>query len=1047
MKELSLKKTGKRLLAVFTSIALMVGAALPLNVGATASAYYSTDFSNCEAGSTGTIYAGQANTDKVAWTSTDASNLKVYDNLNNGICRISTPGGTPLVMQMKELPSAGVYTISYRLYIGNVDANFNVKISKNDAAANEGSITLRFYSSEARFALGDSGADLRSADGSKTATLANLGITSGTVMKTQGIPVNMVIDMDNARLTAGVTGADGTVYSGEMELSTTPLGKLSWNCANRVYLTDVSITEEVGAEPEEPIDAVYYETFESRNSETISHDGVTWVTSKGLTSSGLDFQPKEQEPSGYTVSASTSNGLAVQLEPSYSEDVYEISYYYYMNGTDGVMYTGISDDRNASEGNLNNIMVYNASDQSFLSNGEVLTAEDGNEATVSNIYGPSPDAKTNGRQIKLRFDFTNKTFMASIEDGDGKVYSATSVLTMTSLGTIHWICGNRVYIGRMKVTAEYINPIKTAIGSDKTGNIFFEGEPVSLTYSITNKPTSDKNIEYIYVVKASDGGIAKSGSRTVIAPKSSVVTESINLSGLKYGLYTIECTAKETGKDDTYTSETRFSYVKPSGKINSRAGVNTVFNTNNPDCHKVMPLINAAGFGGARNDISWTSVEAAEGEYAIRTALQDFITKANELDVDVLAIGGGNNPLYTENEGGYPSVSDTAAMAALKEYYRQMASMLSDKVEYFEVINEPNHKMTADDYTVYLKNAYEGIKAGNHAAKVIGVVSGPEDTSFFEAVFRSGGGEYMDIVSCHPYYYNASPDTNEHSWIGKIKNIKTLMAKYGVSKPIWLTEVNLYQTGTYDPAAYTDEKYAEYLTRAFIINEAENAADKVYLYNFKNDGTDTEEQEHNFGIVEAGMGNSGLRYAAKPGYLAMSNYNAMMTNAKYVSVLSDTDAERVYRFKAEDGADLYAAWSNTGSGTLEISAAKAVLYDMYGNETVMTADSSGKISVALGEKTVYLKTNFISIFDSDGNTITDLKQISAGDTISFSGVFEDADYTLVCAVYKDGLLTYMEASDSADGTCTLGTDADMVKVFGWKDLRSLTPFSEALVIQ
>ena len=115
MKELSLKKTGKRLLSVFTSIALMVGAALSLNVVATAGAYYSTDFSNCEAGSTGTIYAGQANTDKVAWTSTDAGNLKVYDNLNNGICRISTPGGTPLVMQMKELPFAGVYTISYRL--------------------------------------------------------------------------------------------------------------------------------------------------------------------------------------------------------------------------------------------------------------------------------------------------------------------------------------------------------------------------------------------------------------------------------------------------------------------------------------------------------------------------------------------------------------------------------------------------------------------------------------------------------------------------------------------------------------------------------------------------------------------------------------------------------------------------------------------------------------------------------------------------------------------------------------------------------------------
>lgn len=1047
-----MKKLGKRLLSVFTSIAVIASVISTLNVGAAASAYYSTDFSNCNAASTGTVYAQQADTDKVAWTSTDTSNLKVYDNLGTGVCRITTPGGTPLVMQMKGLPSAGVYTVNYRLYIANIDANFNVKISTTNTAANEGSITLRFYSSEARFAIGDSGADLKSADGSKTATLANLGISTGDMMKTQGVPVSMAIDMDNAKLTAALTGTDGTVYSGEMALSTNPFGKLNWNCANRVYLSGVSITEEAsGEEPpaEEPADdsSIYYETFGSRNTEEISHDGVTWVTSKGLTSTGLDFQPKTQEPSGYSVSASTSNGLAVQFDPVYSEDIYEISYYYYMNGTDGIMYTGVSDDKNASESNLTNVLVYNSSSQSFTSNGTVLTAQDGSGATVTNIYGSSPDAKTNGRLTKLRFDFTNKKLTVSIEDGDGKVYSAESALSMTSLGTIHWICGNRIYIGRMKVTAEYTNPIKTVIDAERAGNIFFGGEPVSLTYSITNKLASDKNIEYSYSVKASDGSTVASGNKTVTAAKRSVVTESINLSGLKYDLYTIECSAKETGNYDTYTSETRFSYVKPSGKINSRAGVNTVFNTNNPDSDKVMPLINVAGFGSVRNDISWTSVEAAEGEYTIRTVLQDFIAKANELGIDVLAIGGGRNPLYTDNEDGYPSASDATAMAALKEYYRQMASKLVGKVEYFEVVNEPNHSLTGADYTVYLKNAYEGIKAGNPDAKVIGVVSGPEDTDFFEAVFNADGGQYMDIVSCHPYYYNVSPDTSDQHWINRIKNLKTLMANHGLSKPIWITEMNLYQTGEYDTAAYTDEKYAAYLTRAFIINEAENAADKVYLYNFKNDGTDTTEQEHNFGLVEAGTGNSGLRYAAKFGYLAMSNYNAMMTNAKYVSTISDTDTSRAYRFKAEDGADLYAAWSNAGSGNFEISAATAVLYDMYGNETVLTADSSGKINVALGEETVYLKTNFINVSDIDGNAITDLKQLSAGDTISFSGVCADDNYTLICAMYKDGVLIHAEIAYSTDGTCTLKGDADMVKVFGWKDIGSLTPFGSSIVIQ
>jgi len=1009
--------------------------------------YYSTDFSNCGATASGTLYAGQADTDKVSWSADDTSEMKVYDNLDSGILRLTVPGGKFLAMQMKDVPKAGKYTVNYQLYLGNTDANFNVKLGPSNTPANSGCTTLRFYAQD-RFAIGDPAAELTAADG-KTATLANLGITAGdTDLKTKGVPVTIVVDMETDLVTVSLTGRDGTVYSGSTAMTADAFGRMTWHCANRVYLANVDIVAEIPEEEEPEVvepefgTTIYTDDFSSQSNTSISHDGITWVTSKELTADGLQFVAKDQEPGGSTVSAPTSSHVAVQIDPAYNDDVYELSYYYYMNGTDGTMYTGVSDSKTATDSNLTNVLVYDASSKSFTSNGVVLTATDGSQATLANVYGSAaPDAKNDGRLTKLRFDFANKQLTASIRDGKGKIFSAMSTMELSALGSIHWICGNRVYLGRMRVGTQLLNEIKTSISTENTGNIFFSDEVVSFDYTFTNKIAEAKEIEYYADIIDADGEFVDTIEGTVTVPALSTITETVVVSGLKYGLYTLECSAFEG--DNTYLADTRFAYVKKSGKTNIKAGVNTVFNTNNPDVDEVMPLIDAAGFGGTRNDITWTSVEAEKGVYTIRTVLGDYIAEANRLGIDVLAIGGGRNPLYTANEDGYPDASDATAMAALKEYYRQMASKLSGKITYFEVVNEPNHNMSAADYVVYLKNAYEGLKEGsNNAAQVVGVVSGPEDEEFYEGVFAAGGGAYMDIVSCHPYY-NGSIGTSNDWWSGVITELKALMSTYNISKPLWITETNVYQHPEYDPSAYTDVEMAAYFTRAFILNEANLKADRIYIYDFKNDGTDVNEQEHNFGLVEAGMGNAGLRYAAKPGYLAMSAYNALMTDAQYVSTLSETDTARVYKFKADDGADLYAAWSCNGSGSFEIEAEKAIVYDLYGNATTKSADANGKITVSFGKETVYVRVGGLMVVNAAGAEITEMSQLNAGDVISLSGVSSEDGYVLAYGIYKNGILADVV---DAGASYTVASGIDTIKVFVWESLQSLKPVKQTIVI-
>jgi hypothetical protein len=124
---------------------------------------------------------------------------------------------------------------------------------------------------------------------------------------------------------------------------------------------------------------------------------------------------------------------------------------------------------------------------------------------------------------------------------------------------------------------------------------------------------------------------------------------------------------------------------------------------------------------------------------------------------------------------------------AQPDMVRKTVTKLGTRVQYYEVINEPNLSMSPDDYVRILKEAYKVIKSINPSAMVMGPAVCGINLGWCDAFYRSGGKNYTDIISVHDYEGNESIDPGH--WIWKFGELRKLMARHGDGdKPIWQTE-------------------------------------------------------------------------------------------------------------------------------------------------------------------------------------------------------------------------------------------------------------------
>jgi len=167
------------------------------------------------------------------------------------------------------------------------------------------------------------------------------------------------------------------------------------------------------------------------------------------------------------------------------------------------------------------------------------------------------------------------------------------------------------------------------------------------------------------------------------------------------------------------------------------------------------------------------------------------------------------------------------------DYARFIVSHFKDRVEYYEILNEPNHynagqqSVELADYINLVGRVVPVIRQEYPEAKI--VVSGgyylrwPENQDFLFGILRSDVASLVDAVAWHPMY-GTSPEYDEeyyYDYPSLVQEIKDVASKNGfngeyiVEELSWRTPLTPHPD---EPSTYSETTVAKYYARGIITN-------------------------------------------------------------------------------------------------------------------------------------------------------------------------------------------------------------------------------------
>lgn len=327
-----------------------------------------------------------------------------------------------------------------------------------------------------------------------------------------------------------------------------------------------------------------------------------------------------------------------------------------------------------------------------------------------------------------------------------------------------------------------------------------------------------------------------------------------------------------------------------------RMGICTHFNDGgenwNPE--RTIPQIAALGVGWIRDGARWGEYEREKGRYEMPAKNRAWIEAAHAAGLKITFILNYGNDLYADR---FDPDAYAAAVASIAVEFK-------GKIQAMEIFNEPNNfgygkyyggawnGLPKDGkpaayvvaYTKMINRAAVAIKAVNPEMKVIGMgAPAPANHRMIEL----GIVPQVDGIVDHPYSNHSVPETVPYSGTGgilqrdgiatadangtfasQIRMYREQSAKFNGPKEIWLTEwgfpthrehaqkISGFAGRTEDAQAiYTLRRLTECLGLGVNIS---------FVYDFKDDGPNPHDAEHNLGLITHG---SNSRY--KPAYAAV----------------------------------------------------------------------------------------------------------------------------------------------------------------------------------
>jgi hypothetical protein len=350
----------------------------------------------------------------------------------------------------------------------------------------------------------------------------------------------------------------------------------------------------------------------------------------------------------------------------------------------------------------------------------------------------------------------------------------------------------------------------------------------------------------------------------------------------------------------------------PEPVVPAGVGVNIHFVTGH---EQDLDMIAGAGFKFVRMDFHWGAVEPRKGEYDW-TGYEALLANLEKRGLRTIFILDYSHPLYEEavisphpitgaKQKTTASPQHPASIAAFARWAAASAKHFQGRQVLWEIWNEPNGnfwspKPDAQQYTALALATCKAIREADPRAAIIGPASAGFPWEFLETFLKSGVLEYLDAVSVHPY---RDPHNPPETAAGDYQKLRTLIERYAppakkAGIPILSGEwgYSTYQRGV------SLETQAAFAARQQLSNLLNGVPLSIW-YDWKNDGPDPNENEHNFGTVLPDL-------KPKPAYVAIQTLTRELSGyriARRVSLPGDKDYVVVCTNPA--GGQKLAAWT------------------------------------------------------------------------------------------------------------------------------------------
>ena len=332
------------------------------------------------------------------------------------------------------------------------------------------------------------------------------------------------------------------------------------------------------------------------------------------------------------------------------------------------------------------------------------------------------------------------------------------------------------------------------------------------------------------------------------------------------------------------------------------------------------PIYNALGAQYIRIDLSLANIYTGE-EYDF-SKYNNVLKPLLEKNVQVLGILGAPGTIFGDDK----KISSNEELELFKKIINEIQEEYPEITDY-EIWNEPNNLYKEDEeiewYAKIVNIASATLKEKNNNIKILsgGTSYGSNaiyPTEYIEKVSKHSIYKNLDLIASHVYDFGRKDILNK-TFEERLNENKNVVNELGGFLYNSNTE---FGGSTYD-GFLSEEEQSMKIIQQYVLGDKYNN-EYLMVYNFRNSGSDIENSEDNFGLVD-------IDYNPKKSYYVLKNYYENINGAQYIGPVNIANGLEAHVYD-KDGKPKIIAWSNNSENNIVIPYQDFIAKDIYGND-------------------------------------------------------------------------------------------------------------------